>query len=152
MHRPTYEHLDAGTGVVMGAGHLHVADFSAVWFIRVLSFWGFLRKQNDISKVLLYPLEDLSGGITLGCILVAQSLAHADLCKAPVFGFCELDMRAQHRLLNRPAHATTLKSKGHRSGPSEALYGKPHDISASDLEPIQLPPVLKVQLQIKFPT
>eukprot|EP00439_Symbiodinium_sp_Y106_P059304 s1874_g8.t1 len=26
-------------------------------------------------------LHDLSGGITLGCILVAQSLAHADLCK-----------------------------------------------------------------------
>ncbi|CAK9038115.1 Sulfate transporter 4.1 [Durusdinium trenchii] len=28
-----------------------------------------------------YGLKDLSGGITLGCILVAQSLAHADLCK-----------------------------------------------------------------------
>ena len=25
--------------------------------------------------------QDISGGITLGCILVAQSLAHADLCK-----------------------------------------------------------------------
>ena len=33
----------------------------------------------------LLDLEDLSGGITLGCILVAQSLAHADLCKAPGF-------------------------------------------------------------------
>jgi len=28
-----------------------------------------------------FGLKDLSGGITLGCILVAQSLAHADLCK-----------------------------------------------------------------------
>lgn len=28
-----------------------------------------------------YGLKDISGGITLGCILVAQSLAHADLCK-----------------------------------------------------------------------
>lgn len=28
-----------------------------------------------------HGVKDLSGGITLGCILVAQSLAHADLCK-----------------------------------------------------------------------
>ncbi|CAJ1428162.1 unnamed protein product [Effrenium voratum] len=28
-----------------------------------------------------HGIKDLSGGITLGCILVAQSLAHADLCK-----------------------------------------------------------------------
>jgi len=51
------------------------------------SFKGLMHQMVPITEWLpAYPwktagVKDLAGGLTLGFILVAQSLAHADLCK-----------------------------------------------------------------------
>eukprot|EP00434_Breviolum_minutum_P016742 symbB.v1.2.014765.t1/scaffold1084.1/size139254/4 len=60
--------------------HTQVLQPRSTWKERVYKFLPILEWLPEYSWK-EFGLKDLSGGITLGCILVAQSLAHADLCK-----------------------------------------------------------------------